>query len=182
MAVVKVLITGGVKSGKSSFAEQRTLELAGGETPIYLATTELLDNGMRERIAVHRQRRGEQFWTIEEPLHLTNALKIPPIPPLPKGGDLRESHSPVLVECLTMWLNNWLHHQLPEAAAFSEIERILAMPNDMVLVLNEVGQGILPENQLARRFADLSGRAGQQLGETCDEVWWCVAGQPVRIK
>ena len=64
----------------------------------------------------------------------------------------------------------------------SEIERILAMPNDMVLVLNEVGQGILPENQLARRFADLSGRAGQQLGETCDEVWWCVAGQPVRIK
>ena len=86
VAVVKVLITGGVKSGKSSFAEQRTLELAGGETPIYLATTELLDNGMRERIAVHRQRRGEQFRTIEEPLHLTNALKIPPIPPLPKEG------------------------------------------------------------------------------------------------
>ena len=85
MAVVKVLITGGVKSGKSSFAEQRTLELAGGETPIYLATTELLDNGMRERIAVHRQRRGEQFRTIEESLHLTNALTPPPSPLCQRG-------------------------------------------------------------------------------------------------
>ena len=181
MALVKVLITGGVKSGKSRFAEHRTLELTGGETPIYLATTELLDGGMHERIAVHRQRRGKQFRTIEESLHLSDALSIPPIPPLVKG-DLQESHAPVLVECLTMWLNNWLHHQLPEAEAFAEIERLLALSNDLVLVLNEVGQGILPENELARRFADLSGRVGQQLGAACDEVWWCVAGHPVRIK
>lgn len=181
---MKVLITGGVKSGKSRFAEQRTLELTGGETPIYLATTELLDGGMHERIAVHRQRRGKQFRTIEESLHLSDALSIPPIPPIPPlvKGDLQESHAPVLVECLTMWLNNWLHHQLLEAEAFAEIERLLAGPNDLVLVLNEVGQGILPENELARRFADLSGRLGQQLGAVCDEVWWCVAGHPLRIK
>ena len=179
---MKVLVTGGVKSGKSRFAEQRTLELAGDETPIYLATTEFLDKEMRERIAVHRQRRGDRFVTVEEPLHLTDALKIPSLPHFPKGGDLQGSHSPVLVECLTMWLNNWLHHQLPEAEAFAEIERLLALSNDLVLVLNEVGQGILPENELARRFADLSGRIGQRLGAACDEVWWCVAGHPVRIK
>jgi len=168
VVAVKILVTGGVKSGKSRFAEQRTLELAGDQTPIYLATTEWLDAGMRERIAVHRQRRGDRFATIEEPLHLVRAIP--------------DAQTSVLVECLTMWLNNWLHHQLLESDAFAEIERLLALPNPMVFVLNEVGLGLLPENELARRFADLSGRLGQQLGAACDEVWWCVAGIPVEVK
>ena len=165
---MKILITGGVKSGKSRHAESRILEMAKGKKPIYLATTELLDPEMKKRISKHRLRRGENFQTIEEPLHLTKLLE--------------NTEVPVLVECLTMWLNNALHYQLPESKIFAEIERLLLLERDIVFVMNEVGLGIIPDNPLARKFSDLSGRIAQKLGESCNEVWWCVAGILVKIK
>ena len=165
---MKILITGGVKSGKSRHAESRILEMAKGKKPIYLATTELLDPEMEKRISKHRLRRGENFQTIEEPLHLTKLLE--------------NTEVPVLVECLTMWLNNALHYQLQESKIFAEIERLLLLERDIVFVMNEVGLGIIPDNPLAREFADLSGRIAQKLGESCSEVWWCVAGILVKIK
>ena len=165
---MKILITGGVKSGKSLQAEMRMLKRAQALKPVYLATTELLDPEMEKRIAEHRQQRGEKFRTIEEPLNLTEALA--------------ETKAPVLIECMTMWLNNALHHQLPESKIFAEIESLLLLENDIVFVLNEVGLGIIPDNPLSRKFADLSGRIAQMLAEACDEVNWCVAGILVKVK
>ncbi len=165
---MKILITGGVKSGKSRHAEKRILAMANGIKPVYLATTELNDSEMKKRIKNHRQRRGNSFETIEEPLLLYSVL--------------RKVQCPVLVECLTMWLNNALHHKYSERKVFAEIDNLLSLECDVVFVLNEVGLGIIPENPLARKFLDLSGLISQKLGQACDEVIWCVAGNTIRIK
>ena len=165
---MKILITGGVKSGKSRHAEKRVITLANGIKPVYLATTELIDIEMKKRISKHRQRRGNSFETVEEPLCLSNKL--------------RNIHRPVLIECLTMWLNNALYHKYSEKKIFAEIDNLLSLECDVVFVLNEVGLGIIPENPLARKFLDFSGRIAQILGETCDEVILCVAGNTIRIK
>ena len=165
---MKILITGGVKSGKSRHAEKRILEIANGIKPVYLATTELNDPEMKIRISKHRKRRGSAFKTIEEPLCM--------------ASELRKFKCPVLIECLTMWLNNALYHKYSERKIFDEIDNLLSLDCDMVFVLNEVGQGIIPENPLARKFLDFSGRISQKLGEACDEVVWVVAGNTIRIK
>ncbi len=165
---MKVLVCGGMKSGKSRFAEQRILEISGIRIPLYLATTELPDEEMRARMAEHQRRRGNTFMTVEEPLHLMRAIE--------------GTESPVLVECVTMWLNNWLHHGFAEEKAFAVISGMLEMKRDFVFVQNEVGLGVIPDNPLARMYADISGRIGQMLGERCDEIWFCVAGHPLRVK
>ena len=165
---MKILFTGGVKSGKSRHAERRVLAMSNGEKPVYLATTELLDTEMTERISEHRQLRGTKFHTLEEPLHLADVLQ--------------NTEVPVLIECLTMWLNNALHYQFSEKKIFTEIENLLLLECHVIFVLNEVGLGTIPENPLARKFSDLSGRIAQQLGESCDEVNLCVAGIFLKIK
>ena len=98
------------------------------------------------------------------------------------ASELRKFKCPVLIECLTMWLNNALYHKYSERKIFDEIDNLLSLDCDMVFVLNEVGQGIIPENPLARKFLDFSGRISQKLGEACDEVVWVVAGNTIRIK
>ena len=95
---MKILITGGVKSGKSRHAQKRILAMANKIKPVYLATTELKDSEMKRRITNHRQLRGNKFETVEEPLNLASVL--------------RNIQCPVLIECLTMWLNNALHLSL----------------------------------------------------------------------
>tara|TARA_B100000945_G_scaffold311159_1_gene304030 strand:+ start:990 stop:1487 length:498 start_codon:yes stop_codon:yes gene_type:complete len=165
---MKILITGGVKSGKSRHAEKRILKIANGIKPLYLATTELKDFEMKKRIANHQQRRGNTFDTIEEPLRLFRVLK--------------NIKCPVLIECMTMWLNNALHYEYSEIKVFEEIDNLLALECDVIFVLNEVGLGIIPDNPLARKFSDISGRIAQRLGEACDEVIWCVAGNTIKIK
>ena len=165
---MKILIIGGVKSGKSRHAEKLILTMAKGIKPVYLATSELNDSEMKKRITSHRQRRGNKFETLEEPLCLASVL--------------RKIQCPVLIECLTMWLNNALHHKYSERKVFDEINNLLSLECDVVFVINEVGLGIIPENPLARKFLDLSGRIAQKLGEACDEVIWCVAGNTIRIK
>ena len=165
---MKILIIGGVKSGKSRHPEKLILTMANGIKPGYLATSELNDSEMKKRITSHRQRRGNKFETLEEPLRLASVL--------------RKIQCPVLIECLTMWLNNALHHKYSERKVFAEIDTLLSLECDLVFVINEVGLGIIPENPLARKFLDLSGRVAQKLGEACDEVIWCVAGNTIRIK
>ena len=114
---MKILITGGVKSGKSRHAEMRILEMANGKKPVYLATTELLDPEMEERVLEHRRRRGEKFRTIEEPLHLTDSLL--------------NIEGPVLIECLTMWINNMLYHQNPVSSIYSEVEHMMQLSSNV---------------------------------------------------
>lgn len=165
---MKTLFIGGVKSGKSRLAEAYILAHSAGRQPIYLATTECQDAEMQARIAEHQQRRQDQFVTLEEPLALRAALET--------------CHAPVLVECVTLWLNNRLYHQHREAEILAELEAVLHWPGDLVLVHNEVGLGVIPDNALARRFVDLSGRAAQLMGQLCDRVFFCSAGLMLTMK
>lgn len=133
-----------------------------------MATTEFIDDEMETRIHIHQQRRKNSFTTIEEPVKLLHALQQCP--------------APVLIECVSMWLNNMLYHQIPDADILQELEAILQLPGDLVLVHNEVGLGVIPDNLLARQFIDLSGRAAQLMGEYCEQVFFCSAGLKLRMK
>lgn len=165
---MKTLFTGGVKSGKSRLAENYLLHRAGTQTPYYLATTEFIDDEMRQRIDSHRQRRQNRFITLEEPVKLLETLQSCP--------------GPVLVECVTIWLNNRLYHQATEAEILAELEAVMRLPVDLVLVLNEVGLGVIPDNALARQFVDLSGKAGQLMASYCDRVFFCSCGLSLTLK
>ena len=165
---MKVLYIGGMKSGKSRLAEARTLALAPGQKPYYLATTEIMDAEMDARVARHRAQRQENFETVEEPLKLYETLQ--------------SLDRPVLVECLSIWLNNMLYYGKDEEAIDAEIDRILKLEKDLVFVLNDVGSGIIPDNALARQFVDLSGRIAQRIAAACDEVYFCIAGLEKRMK
>jgi adenosylcobinamide kinase / adenosylcobinamide-phosphate guanylyltransferase len=164
---MKTLFIGGIKSGKSRLAEAYILENT-KRKPYYLATTEFLDDEMRQRITDHQLRRQDGFITIEAPVHLLDALKDCP--------------GPVLVECVSMWLNNMLFHQQTEERIMQELGEILLLSSDMVFVQNEVGLGIIGENPLARQYIDLSGKAAQLLAEQCDHVFFCCAGLKVKLK
>jgi adenosylcobinamide kinase/adenosylcobinamide-phosphate guanylyltransferase len=165
---MKTLFIGGVKSGKSRLAEAYILERAGSDSPYYLATTEFFDDEIQARVAIHQQRRKESFITLEEPVKLFEAVE--------------KCRQPVLIECVTMWLNNLLYHQIPDADILLELEAVLRLPCDMVLVHNEVGLGVIADTPLARRFVDLSGKAAQLMGQYCDEVFFCSAGLKMRMK
>jgi adenosylcobinamide kinase / adenosylcobinamide-phosphate guanylyltransferase len=164
---MKTLFIGGIKSGKSRLAESYILEQA-LEKPYYLATTEFIDDEMRQRIAIHQQRRQDRFITLEEPIQLLNTLKDCP--------------GAVLIECVSMWLNNMLYHQQAEEMVLQELTAALELPSDMVFVQNEVGLGVIADNPLARKYVDFSGKAAQLLGEQCDQVFFCCAGLSVRLK
>ena len=165
---MKTLFIGGIKSGKSRLAEAYILERSGTDKPCYLATTEFIDEEIQARINTHQQRRQDAFITIEAPVKLYAALE--------------QCQSPVLVECVSMWLNNLLYHQIPEADILQELEAVLQRPCNLVLVHNEVGLSVIADNRLARRFVDLSGKAAQLMGQYCDEVYFCSAGLKMRMK
>lgn len=165
---MKTLFIGGVKSGKSRLAEEYILQRSGEMKPYYLATNECFDDEMRRRVALHRERRQDKFVTIEEPLELLNAA--------------RRCERPVLIECVTMWLNNALYYGKNEQDIFDELEAVLQLPTDLVLIHNEVGFGVIPENGLARQFVDLSGKAAQMMGHYCERVFFCSAGLTLTMK
>jgi adenosylcobinamide kinase/adenosylcobinamide-phosphate guanylyltransferase len=165
---MKALFIGGVKSGKSSLAEAYILEQCSLDKPYYLATTEFFDTEIQARVHSHQQRRKDFFITLEEPVRLFETLE--------------KCQRPVLIECVTMWLNNLLHYQMPEADILQELEAVLNLPCPMVFVHNEVGLGIIPDNALARQFIDLSGKAAQLMGQYCSEVYFCSAGLKLKIK
>ncbi|MFO1097442.1 MAG: bifunctional adenosylcobinamide kinase/adenosylcobinamide-phosphate guanylyltransferase [Xanthobacteraceae bacterium] len=162
------LVLGGARSGKSRFAEGL---LARHAPPwLYVATAEAGDAEMVTRIAAHKARRGTDWMTLEAPRDLAGALAEP--------GD-----RPVLVDCLTLWLSNLM---LVDAAVDAEIARLEQAleraRTPVVLVANEVGSGIVPDNALARRFRDLQGQLNQRLAARADRVVLVVAGLPLFVK
>lgn len=163
----KTLFIGGIKSGKSRNAEEYILKDSDSK-PIYLATTEFIDEEMQKRIDEHKQNRKDKFDTIEEPLKLYNAITK------------REDH--VLIECVSMWINNMLYHGFDLLDMQSELKSILALDKNIVFVLNDVGCGVIPDNALAREFVDISARLSQLIASNCDEVYHTVAGISTRIK
>lgn len=162
------LVIGGARSGKSGFAERQAQE--SGLRVVYLATAQALDAEMAARIAHHRARRPAGWRGVEEPVALADALA-------------REATSDacVLVDCLTLWLSNVLL-----AKREPEIDKLLdaltALPGRVILVSNEVGWGIVPENALARRFRDAQGRLNQQVAALADNVTLVAAGLPLVLK
>ena len=162
-------IIGGARSGKSAHAE--TLATALPPPWVYIATAEAYDEEMRERIAQHRSRRGEGWATIDAPLDLAGALKALP------------DNQPALVDCLTLWLTN---HMLADHDLEAECRRladVLSRPRGpWFVVSNEVGQGIVPDNALARRFRDAAGRLNQHVAAISDNEILMVAGLPLKVK
>ena len=165
------LVLGGARSGKTAFAE--SLAMRSGSKPVYLATAEALDAEMRERVASHQRGRGERFATIEEPIALSDALLV-----------AARDHDVILVDCLTLWITNLLIANQDVAMAVSELGATLVQLKTarVILVSNEVGLGIVPDNAMARTFRDLAGSAHQRLAEVCDDVYFVVAGLPMTLK
>jgi adenosyl cobinamide kinase/adenosyl cobinamide phosphate guanylyltransferase len=166
------LVLGGARSGKSRYAESLIAALPPPWLPpwTYLATAEASDTEMAARIATHRARRGPQWQTIEAPRDLAAALKS------------RET-MPMLVDCLTLWLSNLILADTDIDAEIARLEAALADTGaPVVLVANEVGSGIVPDNPLGRRFRDLQGVLNQRIASRADRVVLVVAGLPLAIK
>ncbi|MGC7871111.1 bifunctional adenosylcobinamide kinase/adenosylcobinamide-phosphate guanylyltransferase [Desulfosporosinus sp. SYSU MS00001] len=189
------LITGGSRSGKSSFAELLAAHTAYPNRPvIYIATAQILDEEMAHRVKKHQQQRPATWQLIEEPLNIPDTLR-----------KLKETNGVILLDCVTLWLTNLLLSETEKNAQASQsahitrtiyemIEpKILSLVQEVgllaqkiqpsvIFVTNEVGQGIVPENPLSRAYRDLAGRSNQILAQSADNVYWVTAGLPVEIK
>jgi adenosylcobinamide kinase/adenosylcobinamide-phosphate guanylyltransferase len=165
---MRELVIGGARSGKSAYAERAALD--SGLRVTYLATAQALDAEMAQRIAHHRARRPAGWHSVEEPVALADALAREAAP-----------EACVLVDCLTLWLSNVLL-----AGREAEVERFLtalpALPGRILLVSNEVGWSIVPENALARRFRDEQGRLNQRVAALAERVTLVAAGLPLALK
>lgn len=167
-----VVIGGGARSGKSRYAEERAAQHAGERR--FLATAVAFDDEMRARVAAHQRDRGQRFTTVEVPHALEEAL-----------SDSRGA-AVVVIDCLTLWLSNLLLDGLSDAEIEARVEQLVAaarsVPAEVLIVTNEVGMGIVPDNALARRFRDVAGRAHQRLGREADELIFATLGVLVRLR
>jgi len=169
---MKELIIGGIKSGKSRFAEQRARDC--GLSVIYIATATAQDDEMKARIRAHRQQRHNDWGLIEEPLKL---------------GKIIEQHAGddtcLLIECLTLWLTNLLC--LDDESTFQQerqsfLDALSDAPGQVIIVSNETGMGVVPLGALSRRFCDEAGLLHQQLAQHCHNVYLITAGLAQTLK
>jgi adenosylcobinamide kinase/adenosylcobinamide-phosphate guanylyltransferase len=164
------LVLGGARSGKSRHAE-KLVEAQPGAC-IYLATAQALDAEMSERIRRHRERRGPRWETLEESIDIVGALESTA---RPDGA--------VLLDCLTLWLSNLMTAKRDiEAEASRLVAALASLPGPVVLVSNEVGLGVVPDNALARGFMDHAGRLHQRVAEAAQSVVFLAAGLPLDLK
>lgn len=163
------LILGGTRSGKSAYAE--SLASKSGRPKIYLATAEAADKEMAKRIAQHKARR-RSWQTIEEPHHIAEVIANP-----------GHKDAVILVDCLTLWLANLMHHELGiKMQTHNLLDALKHTRAEVLLVSNEVGQGIVPTNKLARQFRDEAGLLHQRIAQIADKVIFMTAGIPTTIK
>ena len=164
------LVLGGARSGKSAFAE--AFAHHGREQRVYVATAERVDDEMVSRIETHRARRGSGWRTVEAPIELAEAIRRESAP-----------RACLLVDCLTVWLGNLVHHGHDvDAARDVLLESLAAAPGPVVLVANEVGLGIVPDNAMARAFRDHAGRLNQAVAAVAGHVYFVAAGIPMTMK
>ncbi|MBI4715563.1 MAG: bifunctional adenosylcobinamide kinase/adenosylcobinamide-phosphate guanylyltransferase [Nitrospirae bacterium] len=173
-----ILISGGARSGKSDYALRIGEEISGRR--IFVATAELLrdpsgsilDFEMAERIRRHRKSRSQGWETVEEPVELAACL------------DARGAEAQVMVvDCLTLWLSNLLERDMEAGARVSHLCEVLRKASvRVILVTNEVGMGIIPDNPLGRRFVDLAGAMNREVARAADRVYLMVSGMPVKVK
>lgn len=166
-----IFVTGGARSGKSSFAEKIAQERAESSVT-YLATAQAFDTEMAERIARHRTDRPAQWHTVEEPLDVLVALQAAPTPT-------------VLLDCLSLWVSNLLLSGLDEEVILARTDAVLlaqTVPGLLIAVTNEVGSGIVPDNALARSYRDILGRVNQRFAAASAEAYLLASGLPLRLK
>ncbi len=172
-----ILITGGARSGKSAFAQKLATEL--GKRVLFCATAQPLDPEMQARIEMHRKSRPAGWDTVELPLNVAAGLR-----------HIRAKYDIIVIDCITMLVANRLCEDMPEEKAeyevLAEIEPLISYMQKQkihfILVTNEVGWGIVPDNKLARLYRDLLGKVNQKLAGCAHEVYLLVAGIPCKIK
>ena len=173
-----IMITGGQRSGKSTYAEQLALQL--NDSPVYMATAHIWDDEFRERVRIHQERRGPQWTNIEEEMHLSHHDVTGRV---------------VLVDCLTLWATNFFFKESKEstegchpliddvlAELKEEFDRFTSQEATFIFVTNEIGLGGVSANALQRRFTDLLGWLNQYVASKADEVVMLVSGIPVKLK
>jgi adenosylcobinamide kinase/adenosylcobinamide-phosphate guanylyltransferase len=168
-----VLVLGGVRSGKSRYAQE--LATRGGRVA-FVATAEALDGEMRQRIQRHRDERPASWTTIEEPVRLEDAV-----------GGCNGKFDTILIDCLTVWTANLMEHEAQDCdRVLAHGDRLAEVLRDtscsVILVSNEVGSGIVPNNEMSRAYRDLLGGINQRVAAAADEVILLVAGCPLVIK
>jgi adenosylcobinamide kinase/adenosylcobinamide-phosphate guanylyltransferase len=165
------LITGGARSGKSTFAEDLACRLCPDSSGrCYIATAEVTDDEMKARIERHRERREGKFRTVEAPVELGKAIT-----------ENSSKAGVILVDCLTVWTNNLLYYGKEEERG-KLVAALKDSKCDVVLVTNETGMGIVPANELSRRFRDLAGFINQDVAAVSDTVVLMVCGLPLYVK
>lgn len=168
------LVLGGCKSGKSAYALELAQHYPQGKKR-FVATCIASDQEMQDRVSRHRQERGPDWQTLEEPYDLTGCIT-----------SQQDPDAVLVADCLTLWLGNLLLQGLSDEqvkARFQTLEQALAgSPGRVILVANEVGCGIVPLQELSRQFRDLAGMLNQRMAAAAQQVYWMVAGIPVRIK
>ncbi len=170
------LIIGGGRSGKSSYAQDYALGASDGtESRAYIATAQPIDEEMKARIAAHQKDRADRFITIEEPLDLARAI-----------AELPPSVEVCIVDCLTVWLGNLLHHRGIPSKRFAELDALYAVlakpPCEILLITNETGLGLIPADSESRAFRDLAGWMNQDVAALSQNVILLVAGLPLALK
>ena len=165
-----VLVLGGARSGKSVFAED--LIAKSGLSKVYVATGQAFDREMSDRIDIHKERRGKEWSTVEDPFDLAGVLETNAAP-----------DKAVLVDCLTLWVTNLM---MQDKNVHEESDMLLAtlplLAGLVILVSSEVGMGLVPDNYMARAFRDHAGRLHQQIAAIADEVYFVAAGLPLKMK
>jgi adenosylcobinamide kinase/adenosylcobinamide-phosphate guanylyltransferase len=165
-----IFITGGQRSGKSSFGQKLAEELS--DQPLYLATARAWDEDFRARIDRHRSDRGDHWSTLEEEVKL---------------GSLEITGKTVLLDCITLWLTNLYHDNQFEAEATlqkakREWDELSAKEATLIVISNELGMGVHAENEPSRKFVDLQGWMNQHIAHRADQVYFMVSGIPQKIK
>ena len=173
---MKTLILGGARSGKSAYAERLAIE---SDLPVtYIATAQVYDSEFAQRISHHQQRRPAHWALVEEPFFLADALKQHAKP-----------ESCLLVDCLTLWLAQWICEDCkpPQDKSWENerqalLESLPGLPGEIILVSNEVGMGIVPLGEINRKFQDEQGRLNQVVAKVCDKAVFMAAGLPLTLK
>lgn len=165
-----ILITGGQRSGKSTYAEQMALKLSAN--PVYLATAHIWDEEFRERVRIHQERRGPEWTNLEEERQLSRYQLAGKV---------------ILIDCVTLWVTNFFFDFQSDVertlhTVKHEFEAFTFQDATFIFVTNEIGAGGVSENDIQRKFTDLLGWTNQYIASKADEVYWMVSGIPVRIK
>lgn len=168
--IPKIFVFGGARSGKSRYAEK--LVLGSGRKPVYVATSEVRDDEMEERVLHHQNRRGPEWDLVECPLDIADVIR-----------DESDPSKILLIDCLTLWLTNvWFSDRDLQSGIAQLSDAIETAKGPVVAVSNEVGMGIVPETKLGREFRDEQGRLNQRIAALSSHVFFVAAGLPLCLK